>query len=128
LNRKRNPSAVAPPAGRYTHAIGVPANVRWLHVSGQVGVAPDGSTPAGIEAQVENCWKNLLAILEDAGMTLDDVVKVTVFLTRADSIPAFRAARDRIIGDARPASTLVVVSALARPEWLCEVEAVAARA
>jgi 2-iminobutanoate/2-iminopropanoate deaminase len=128
MNIKRNPSQIAPPGGRYSHAVETRGNARWLHISGQIGTAPDGTVPSGFEAQVENCWKNITAILADAEMGIDDIVKVTVFLTSADNIAAYRTARDRIIGDARPASTLVVVSSLVRPEWLCEVEAVAAKA
>lgn len=128
MNIKRNPSRIAPPGGRYTHGVEVPAGARWLHISGQIGTAPDGTVPGDFRAQVENCWKNILAILADAEMGLDDLVKVTVFLTRHENVAAYRDARDRIIGDERPASTLVVVSSLVRPEWLCEVEAVAAKA
>jgi 2-iminobutanoate/2-iminopropanoate deaminase len=61
-------------------------------------------------------------------MSLADVVKITVFLTREDDIAGFRAARDRMIVEARPASTLVVVSQLVRPEWRVEIEALAAKA
>jgi 2-iminobutanoate/2-iminopropanoate deaminase len=128
MNRKLNPSTIAPPGGRYTHAIEVPPGARWLVVSGQVGVAPDGSTPEDIGGQTENCFRNIAAILADAGMSLADVVKITVFLTREDDIAGFRAARDRMIVEARPASTLVVVSQLVRPEWRVEIEALAAKA
>jgi enamine deaminase RidA (YjgF/YER057c/UK114 family) len=128
MNRKLNPSTIAPPGGRYTHAIEVPPGARWLVVSGQVGVAPDGSTPGDIGGQTENCFRNIGAILESAGMSLADVVKITVFLTREDDIAGFRAARDRMIVEARPASTLVVVSQLVRPEWRVEIEALAAKA
>ena len=128
MNRKFNPSTIAPPGGRYTHAIEVPPGARWLVVSGQVGVAPDGTTPADIGGQTENCFRNIAAILADAGMSLADVVKITVFLTRETDIADFRAARDRVTDEARPASTLVVVSRLVRPEWLVEIEALAAKA
>jgi 2-iminobutanoate/2-iminopropanoate deaminase len=128
MNRKLNPSSIAPPGGRYTHAIEVPPGARWLVVSGQVGVAADGSTPEDIGGQTENCFRNIAAILADAGMSLVDVVKITVFLTREDDIAGFRAARDRMIVEARPASTLVVVSQLVRPEWRVEIEALAAKA
>lgn len=128
MNIKHNPKSVAAPLGKYTHGIETAAGARWLHVSGQIGTAADGTVPAGIEAQAENCWKNIQAVLADAGMAMDDLVKVTVFLTNAENIAAYRTARDRIVGDARPASTLIVVSALVRPEWLCEIEAVAAKA
>ena len=128
MHIKRNPSTIAPPGGRYTHAVEVPPDARWLHISGQIGTAPDGTVPSDFRAQVENCWKNIMAILADAGMGLDHLVKVGVFLTKHENVAAYREARDRIIGDARPASTLVVVSSLVRPEWLCEIEAVAAKA
>jgi len=128
MNKKHNPTTIAAPVGAYTHGIEVPAGARWLAVSGQIGTAPDGSIPADVGAQAENAWRNIKAILEDAGMGLADIVKVTIFLTRAESIPAYRAARDRIMGDARPASTLVVISSLVKPEMLVEIEAWAARA
>lgn len=124
---KHNPKSVAPPAGNYTHGIATPAGAHWLHISGQIGTAPDGSVPPDIEGQVENCWKNILAILADAGMGVEDIVKVSAFVTKTDYIVPYREARKRIVGEARPASTLVVVSSLVRPEWLCEVEAVAAK-
>ena len=128
MNRIYNPATVAPPAGRYSLAIEVPPNARWLYISGQVGTAPDGTVPADIQGQAANCWSNIVAILAEAGMAVGDLVKVTVFLTRDQDIPAYREARDRTIGDARPASTLLVVSRLASPSFLVEVEAVAAKA
>jgi enamine deaminase RidA (YjgF/YER057c/UK114 family) len=123
-----NPASVAPPFGHYSHAALVGKDARWLHVSGQVGVKPDGSMAKGIEAQCEWAWKNLLGILESSGMGLADVVKTTTYLVNADHVAAFRSARDRVIGEHRPASTLVVVQALASPEWLVEIELQAARA
>ena len=90
MNRKHNPSAIAPPAGRYTHGIEVPPGARWLHVSGQVGRAPDGSTPNTIGGQTENCFRNISAVLAEAGMSFADVVKLTILLTRDGDIPSFR--------------------------------------
>lgn len=127
MNRIHNPASITPPYGHYSHAIEVPPNARWLLISGQVGGAPDGSVPAGFSAQAENCWRNILAILAEAGMGIGDLVKITVFLTREADIAAYREVRDRIIGDVRPASTLAVVSRLAQPMWLVEIEAIAAR-
>jgi enamine deaminase RidA (YjgF/YER057c/UK114 family) len=128
MNRTHNPTSVAPPAGHFSHGVEVPPNARWLAISGQVGTAPDGTLPPQLEAQAENAWRNIAAILDAAGMTLGDLVKVTAYLTRREDIAAYRAVRDRILGELRPASTLVVVSALVRPEWLVEIEAIAARA
>ncbi len=128
MSIKHNPASIAAPAGNYTHAIETPPNARWLHISGQVGSAPDGTVPAEIEAQAENCWKNIGAILAAANMGFDDIVKVTIFLTRSEFIVPLRAVRQRFLGGLRPASTLVVISALAHPQYLCEIEAIAAKA
>jgi enamine deaminase RidA (YjgF/YER057c/UK114 family) len=128
MNKILNPAKVAAPRGPYSHGVEVPANARWLHISGQVGTAPDGSVPQDVTGQVENCWRNIGAILAEAGMGFADLVKVSAFLTSADDIAAYREARERIVGDHRPASTLVVVTRLVHPEWLVEVEAVAAKA
>ena len=116
------------PMANYSHGIEVAPNARWLHVSGQVAVDKDGKTPETFEAQVALVFDNLRAVLDSAGMTPKDLVKVNVYLLRPEDIPALRAARDTFQGDARPASTLVIVSRLVRPEWLVEIEAVAAQA
>ena len=123
-----NPPSIAAPVGAYSHAVVTPAGGRWLHVSGQVGIAPDGSLAAGFEAQAETVWSNLVAILAAAGMTVNDLVKVSTYLVSGDSLAALNPIRTRYLGSARPASTLVVVKSLARPEWLIEVEVVAHRA
>ncbi len=124
----KNPGGVAPPFGNYSHSALVAKDAHWLHVSGQVGVMSDGNIAEGIDAQCEWAWKNLLGILESSGMELADVVKTTTYLVSSDHVGAFRKARDRVIGAHRPASTLVVVQALASPEWLVEIELEAARA
>ena len=123
-----SPPTVAPPFGSYSHAVQVEPGHRWLHVSGQVGVMPDGTMAEGIEGQCRQAFANLRAILDHAGMTLDDVVKVNVFLTRAEDVAPYRAVRNEALEGRRPASTLLVVQALAVPEWLVEIELVAAQA
>ena len=120
------PPAIAAPFGGYSHAVEVPAGMRQLHVSGQVGVAPDGTLATGTEAQCARAFDNLLAILAGAGMGLDDIVKIDVYLTRPDDVAAYRAVRDRVLEGRRPASTLLVVSALADPRWLVEIQMTAA--
>ncbi len=123
-----NPSSVAPPLGRYSHGVEVPAGARWLYISGQVGIQPDATLADGIEAQAAQAWANLVAILEAAEMSLADVVKVTSFLTHPDYIQAYRDARDRLEWSQNPASTLLIVAGLARPAMLIEIEAIAAKA
>ena len=122
-----NPAGIAAPVGAYSHGIVCPAEGRWLHVSGQVGVLPDGRLADGFAAQVHAAWSNLVAVLQAAGMDVSNLVKVTTFLTRAADLPALNPVRSSFLGETRPASTLLVVQALARPEWLIEVEAVAWR-
>jgi len=123
-----NPKSVAAPIGTYSHGIEAPPNARWLHVAGQIGVRPDGSVPATIEEQTEVVWQNILSVLADAGMGIGDVVKITSFLTRFENFPKFAQVRAKYLGSHRPASTLLVISSLARPELLVEVEAIAAKA
>lgn len=123
-----NPATIAAPFGPYSQAVVAPAAGRWLHVAGQVGVKPDGSVPAAFEDQTRVAWDNLTAILAAAGMTVTDLVKVTTFVIDADDLPKLAPVRASYLQAARPASTLVVAKALARPEWKIEVEAIAFRA
>ncbi|WP_374312926.1 RidA family protein [Dongia sp.] len=123
-----NPPSAPPPFSRYSQMVSAPENYRWLYISGQVGCDREHKTAQGFAAQAELAWRNLAACLEADGMTVQDLVKVNVMLTRAGDVPASRIARDKILGGAQPASTLIVVSSLANPEWLIEVEGIAARA
>jgi enamine deaminase RidA (YjgF/YER057c/UK114 family) len=99
---------------------------RWLVCSGQTSIGPDGSVQhAGdMAAQVDAALSNLEAVLADADMALDDVVRITAYVTDMD---AFLAAG--LGGERRPLSafTLIGVSRLAYPELLVELEAIAAR-
>lgn len=126
--QRLNPREVAAPAGAYSHGVAAPAAGRWLYVSGQIGVGQDGTLAADMEGQAETAWRNLTAVLAAAGMDANDLVKVTTYLTDPKDLAPLRAARARYLGDARPASTLVIVAALADPSWRVEVEAVAWRA
>ncbi|MEE8559870.1 MAG: RidA family protein [Alphaproteobacteria bacterium] len=126
--RKHNPGAIAPAFSRYSLGVEAPGAARWLHVSGQVGVAPDGAFADGPEAQMEAAWRNILAILDSAGMGPGDLVKINAYLTRAEDTGLYREVRNRMLAGAEPASTLIVISALAHPDWLVEIEAIAAAA
>lgn len=121
-----NPTGIAPAFSHYSLGVEVPPDARWLSVSGQVGVAPDGVLAKGPEAQMECAWRNIFTILESAGMTQQDLVKVTAYLTRPEDTGLYRQVRDRLLDGAAPASTLIIVSGLADPAWLVEIEATAA--
>jgi 2-iminobutanoate/2-iminopropanoate deaminase len=124
--KHHNPKAVAPPFSRYSHGVEAPDNARWLYVSGQVGVTPEGKIAEGAEAQVEQAWRNVLSVLAAAGMGARDLVKVTTYLVNRADLATARTTRDRMLQGAEPASTLIFVSGLASPEWLVEIEAIAA--
>jgi 2-iminobutanoate/2-iminopropanoate deaminase len=97
-----------------------------LYISGDVGVRPDGTVPDTIEAQAEACWQNIIAILGDAGMGVQDLVKITTHLVRPEDVAPAGAARAKHFGDARPGSATIIVKALVNPSLLIEIEAVAA--
>ena len=120
-----NPSTIAAPLGRYSNGISAPGEGRWLHIAGQIGVRPDGTMAEGFADQAQAAWTNLVAILSDAGMTVDHLVKVNHYLVQASDLADYNPIRTRFLGEARPASTLIVVQALAKAEWRFEVDAVA---
>ena len=126
MRRTILPREVAPPFSRYAHGVLSEPGLRWLHVSGQVGIRADGVMAMGPEAQLEQSFANIEAILREAGMNLGHLVKVTVFLTRAEDIGLYRTVRDRMLQGVEVASTLLVVAGLASPDFLVEIEAVAA--
>lgn len=115
-------------AAGFSNSVEVQGAQRTLYIAGQVASFEDGRIPGNIEAQCHLVWDKIEKLLQDAKMTLKDVVKTTVFLTSADDVEAFRRVRAQRLGDAKPASTLVVVSALVRPEFRVEVEAIASKA
>jgi len=127
MNTPYSPDTVAAPFGPYSHGVEVPPGSRMLYISGEVGVRPDGTVPDTIEEQAECTWRNIIAILESAGMGVKDLVKITTYLVRPEDVAAAGAARAKHFGDARPASATIIVAALVKPEWLIEIEAVAAK-
>ncbi len=127
MHKGHNPSTVVKPQSAYQQAVEVAPNARWLYISGQLGIGPDGKLRDGTAAQAEQAWANILNLLAAAGMGAEDLVKVTTFITNTADVGAVRTARERALGAVRPASTLLVVQALASPEYRIEIEAVAAR-
>ena len=122
-----NPAAIAEPVAAYTHGLEVAAGARLLFVSGQIPQRKDGTIPGTIEEQAEVVWSNISAVLASAGMGFPDICKINTYLTRAESLAAARKVRAKHLGDHQPASTTVIISALAWPEFLLEVEVVAAK-
>lgn len=111
----------------YSHGLSVPPGHTLVSVTGQVGVTPQGQLGESFERQAEIACANLGAVLAAGGMDFSHLVKTTVYLTRAEDIPAWRAVRLKALGPCAPTSTLLVVAALAHPDWRFEIDAFAAR-
>lgn len=114
-----------PVEGSYPQAVEVTGATRWLYISGQVPTAPDGALASDFTAQCEQVWDNLETQLAAAGMTLDNLVKVTTFLASRDHALENREVRLRRLAGRQPALT-VIVTGLFDESWLVEIEAVAA--
>ena len=125
-----SPATLPPPTG-YSHIAKVNKGT-LVYVAGQVSADASGKLvgEGDLGAQAEQVFKNLKLALEAAGATMADVVKMNTYLVAEvsqDDLPKMRAVRERYMSkDKPPASTLVVVSRLARPGWLVEIEAIAA--
>lgn len=126
--RGLTPPDIRPPFAHYAHGVEVRAGARLLFSSGQLGLAPDDALPEGAEAQAARCFANLDAILRDAGMTRADVVRLNAYVTDRAHMAGYMAARDAWVADlpAPPASTLMIVTGFTRPEFLVEIEMIAA--
>ncbi|MFL6797728.1 MAG: RidA family protein [Xanthobacteraceae bacterium] len=120
------PAAIRKPFARYSYGVEIPAGHRILVCSGQLGIGPDDHVPAGVEEQTHLCFRNIAEVLKDAQMSFADVVRISAFVTSREHLSGYMAVRDRYITDPPPASTLMVVSGFSRPEFLVEVEIIAA--
>ena len=119
---RSNPPNVRAPTG-YTHGIVLQGVERRLIISGQVGVAPDGTVPSTGEGQIAQAFANLRAVLEENDMGITNIVKTTVFLTDRALLASFRTAREAVLAGHAPCSTLLFVAGLADPRFMVEIEA-----
>ena len=120
------PKSIRPPFARYSHGVEVPAGKRLVVCSGQLGIGPDDSIPEDAGAQAELCFSNIVAVLAEAGLGLEDLVRINAYVTDRAHMKPYMAVRDRLVGDPPPASTLMIVSGFTRPEFKVEIEAIAA--
>jgi enamine deaminase RidA (YjgF/YER057c/UK114 family) len=114
-----------PVEGSYPQAIEVTGPTRWLYLSGQIPVAPDGSLAADFTGQCDQVWDNVETQLAAGGMTLDNLVKITTFLSDRAYALENREVRIRRLAGRQPALT-VIVTGIFDEAWLVEIEAVAA--
>ena len=126
-NRIISPIDVYEPQGHYSHAVEISPGARLVYVSGQIGTRLDGSMPDNVGEQTELALTNLINVLKSASMDISNIVKLNAYLTSQDDVQAYAEARSSFQGPHKPASTLAIVAALALPEYLVEIEAVAAK-
>jgi 2-iminobutanoate/2-iminopropanoate deaminase len=113
------------PAGGYAQAVEVSGATRTLYVSGQIPVDAEGNCPPGFAEQARLAWRNVLAQLAAADMGVENLVKVTIFLSDRRYAPENRQVRQEMLGSRRPALT-VIITGIFDEAWLLEIEAVAA--
>ncbi|MET4258417.1 2-iminobutanoate/2-iminopropanoate deaminase [Bradyrhizobium sp. S3.12.5] len=120
-----NPATVHAPAGGYSMGLELKQHRRLLFISGQVPEQFDGTVPEGFEAQCEQAWRNIIEVLAAAGLGVEDLVKVTTFLTDRNQVVTNRNIRRTMLGEHQPALTVVIVETV-DSKWLLEIEAIAA--
>jgi enamine deaminase RidA (YjgF/YER057c/UK114 family) len=122
------PKTIAPPFARYAHAVRTDPGQVLIVTSGQLGLAADGSIPEGVEAQAALCLANIDAILAEAGAGREHIVRLNAYVTDRQHMAGYMAARDAWLAPVEnlPASTLMIVSGFTRPEFVVEIEALAA--
>lgn len=121
-----NPAAIHPPFAAYSHGIEVTSRSRIIFCSGQLGISADGTIPADCGGQTRLCFENIAAILGEAGMGLRDIVRINAFVSGREHLRPYMDVRNALFEEPYPASTLMIVAGFARPEFVVEIEAVAA--
>lgn len=116
---------IHPTGNAYAQASLVTGATRLLFVSGQVPTDADDTVPSGYPAQYRQAWRNVEAQLEAAGMSFDNLVKVTIFLSDRALIAQSAGLRQSVLGDRSPALT-IVIAGIYDSAWLLEIEAIAA--
>ncbi|WP_409526051.1 RidA family protein [Nitrincola sp. MINF-07-Sa-05] len=121
-------SVSAPRAiGSYSQAILVEQAGKLLFVSGQVPETPDGKVPKDFESQCRLVWSNVVAQLKAAELSVSNLTKVTIFLSSREYAEMNSRIRQEILGEHRPALT-IIIAGIFEEEWLLEIEAIAAAA
>ena len=123
MKKFRNPSTVPAPIAYYSHQAEVHEPQRWLIVSGQLGQSLEGSAPDDAVTQLDLAFQNVIHNLHAAQMTVEDLVKLTIYLVGEVDVQQRRAVIASHLKEHRPAVTMVFVAALADPRFKVEIEA-----
>lgn len=120
------PPDIHPPFAPYSHGVSVPAGQQLVFVSGQLGIDAAGVVPVDCAGQAHICFDNIAAVLREAGLGLQHVVRINAYVSGREHLPAYMGVRNTLFAEPLPASTLMIVSGFARPEFVVEIEVVAA--
>lgn len=120
------PPGIRAPFARYSYGVEIPPGHRILVCSGQLGISAADQVPPTIEEQTHLCFRNVGVVLEAVGFAFSDVVRINAFVVSREHLRGYMSVRDLYIADPPPASTLMIVSGFSRPEFLVEVEVIAA--
>ena len=130
IQRRNIDIGIAKHIGPYSDGVVVETldHIRTLVSAGTPGMRPDGTIPKDFKEQAELAWANIGRLLDAAEMTKDDLVSITQYLVRREDLAVHGPIRKEFLGDARPASMLMLVAGLPWPDMLIEIriEAVAA--
>ena len=119
---RSNPAALANPPG-YSHVV---KDGTTVYVAGQLSRNSAGETVGDFSAQAEQAFKNVQAALESVGSSMSKIMKMTVFMTHREDIPAYRIIKSKYVPeDNLPVSTLILCSGLADTVFRIEVEVIA---
>ena len=128
--RRFNPVSLRVPTKAYSNGLLVPLGVAdIMFTTGQLSQNEDGTVhaPDDVEAQTRRVYERISAILAEAEMSLDNIVKAQIFVTDMADSPTVAKVRDELFRNNPPVSTLVQVSGLMKPEYKVEVEVIAMR-
>jgi len=120
-----NPLGAPAAIGGYANAVEITDARRLLFISGQVPMSAEGRVPVGFGAQCRQVWANILECLDEAGLGVEHLVKITTYLSDRSYAEVNSSVRREVLGDHRPALTVVVAS-IFDEDWLLEIEAIAA--
>lgn len=113
------------PVGGYAQSVEVTGASRLLFISGQIPADKEGQVPEDFESQARLCWKNVIAQLNAAGMTLDNLVQVRIFLSDRKYTADYRKVRIEVL-EGRQVGLTTIITGIFDEKWLLEIEAVAA--
>ncbi|NKB58030.1 MAG: RidA family protein [Alphaproteobacteria bacterium] len=122
-----NPDTVIKPLSNYAQGVVHAASAERIVISGQLGVHSDGTLEDGLEAQMEQSWRNVLAVLAAAGFEREHLVKAIIYVTVPGQVLVYRRVRDKMLEGHLCANTYLEIAGLAGPDNLVEIEAEAVK-